>query len=352
VAVDTASKRAAALESFQQDHVLPIPDATVAAGDRQHVAGFYSGIAAAGGLDDDAFAWGDVAGVNYATAGSRVALADDTADSADTMTATSEIFDGIVTNGYATGLGSSDVADTFDPGSFFEMLRIGGTFAEAVMVATQSVDYTAVAVGWPTLGVGFQLGGYNLRRNAVREGILDADPIAYRRPGETTVTAAQADDTAFYYALTAVSSAGVENTDEMRVLFQEVISGVLGGVQPNPLTWARAEPSAGGKIKLSYEYDPNGAAGVATGIQVARTTGPDGEGVDWTSLIQTISIPNLAHGKTILDPTYADGETVFLAVRAVTAAGDGGEFLEPDGSPVVADASGPTANPTLVGSQG
>ncbi len=311
-----------------------------------------SEVAAAGDFVNDVFVWSDAAAKTFGTAGSRVAFADDTADSADTMRATSEIFDAVITNGYAGGLGNSDLADTFDAASFFEMLRIGGTLGEAVMVAVSKIDYTSVSVGFAGLSVGFELGGYNLYRALTRAGILDDDPVAYQRPGQTTFAPAQADDTAFYYGLTAVSSAGVENTTRMRVLLQEVVSGVLGGAQPNPLTWARGKAVAGGLIELSLEYDGGGAAGVATGIQVARATGPAGEGVDWGSLIQTIAIGSRAHGKTVLAPTFIDGETVYLAVRAVTAAGDGGPLLEPEGSPVIADSTGPTANSLLIGSQG
>ena len=47
MAIDTAAKRAAAFNAFQLDLVLPIPDGTVGAGDRQHLLGFYSGIEAA-----------------------------------------------------------------------------------------------------------------------------------------------------------------------------------------------------------------------------------------------------------------------------------------------------------------
>ena len=303
-------------------------------------------------LTYDAFAWGDMAGQIFGTAGSRVACADDTAASADTLRATSEVFDAVVTNGYAAGLGNSATADTVDAASFFEMLRIGGTLAEAVMVAVAKVDYTSVSVGFGGFTVGFEQGGYNLYRALTREAVLDGNPVAYARPGATELSVAQADETAFWYGITAVSSAGVENRARMRIVRESVSGGILGGPRPNPVAWARARAVEGGQIELSYEYDGGGAAGVATGLQVGRATGHDGAGVDWGALIQTITISGRAHGKTTLAPTYADGETVYLAVRAVTAAGDSGTVLEPGGSPVIADSSGPVANPVLVGSQG
>ena len=47
MAIDTAAKRASALSFFQLGCLLPIPDGTIGQGDRQHLAGFYSGILAA-----------------------------------------------------------------------------------------------------------------------------------------------------------------------------------------------------------------------------------------------------------------------------------------------------------------
>jgi len=46
MAIDTAAKRASALSFFQLGCLLPIPDGTIGQGDRQHLAGFYSGILA------------------------------------------------------------------------------------------------------------------------------------------------------------------------------------------------------------------------------------------------------------------------------------------------------------------
>ena len=46
MAVDTAAKRASALNAFQSGVVYPIPSGTVGEGPRQHMGGFYSGISA------------------------------------------------------------------------------------------------------------------------------------------------------------------------------------------------------------------------------------------------------------------------------------------------------------------
>ena len=47
MAVDTAAKRASALGFALFGIVLPVPDGTITQGDRQHLAGYYSGISTA-----------------------------------------------------------------------------------------------------------------------------------------------------------------------------------------------------------------------------------------------------------------------------------------------------------------
>lgn len=244
MAIDTAAKRASALNAFKRRRVLPIPDGTIGQGDRQHAAGFYSGILAA------------------------------------------------------------------------------------------------------------DVGRYNLYRAATQGGLLTNSPIATNIPGDTDFVIAHADDTDWWYGITTVSSMGIENRDEMRVIFQSVAGGSLAGPLPNAVTWSRVRPVADGAIELTFEYDATGQPGKATGIQVFRATGPDAGGADFDSPLETISIPGSISKKVTLADSYAHGETVWIVLRAVTALGDQGSVNIPENSPVVADAVGPAANSRLVASQG
>ena len=180
---------------------------------------------------DDAFVWGDCGTPSFGSAGSRAVFCDDSADSADTLRATSELFDAIVTNGYAAGLGFSASGCSLNAECFFEMLRIGGSLAEAFAVAISKLDYTTVAVGSPVMTVAFQSGGYNVYRGLGGiEGIDWENPIAYLVPGPNSITLAQdlSPGQRYIYAVRAVSSAGIEernthviayaNTDEQGIL--------------------------------------------------------------------------------------------------------------------------------------
>ncbi|MDY7011800.1 MAG: hypothetical protein SVV80_13775, partial [Planctomycetota bacterium] len=163
-------------------------------------------------ISNDAFVFG-IAPHSYGAAGSRAAFVNDEDYSADTLRSLSTLYNAIVTNGYAAGLGNSETSDTLDAESFFEMLRIGGTLAEAIAVAVSKIDYTTVAAGSPLMTVAFALGGYNIYRGV--GGIEDIDwdsPVAYLRDGEDNITFVQdlLPGLHYIYAVRAVSSAGVQ----------------------------------------------------------------------------------------------------------------------------------------------
>ncbi|MGC9455375.1 MAG: LamG-like jellyroll fold domain-containing protein [Phycisphaerae bacterium] len=168
-------------------------------------------------LESDAFAWGCMDDPQFGTPGRRVAFVGTSAASADTLRSTgSPCSDALLEAGYAAAVGNSDDAEDFDPECFFEMLRIGGTFAEAVAVATARLDYTSVAVGVPTLTVGFPRAGVNVYHGAGAADTIDySAPVACLREGQTTadVPIELADGQEHYLAARAVSEDGVEETN-------------------------------------------------------------------------------------------------------------------------------------------
>lgn len=301
-------------------------------------------------FDDDAFTWGDTSLAGFeATGGERVLLCDDTADSGDTLRAASELFTAIITNGYASGLGNSETADTFDIDSFFEMLRIGGTLAEALAVAIANLDYTAVAVGHPLMTVTFQLGGYNIYQGQARADQIDYDtPVAYLRAGvaqANLVDLGLAEDTDWYFGCRAVSSKGVEEENTTVTTRVRIESGAMIGPPPNAIASASVVAIAAGSLSLSFRYNARGEAATATAVQVALVTG----GVaDWSSPLDTISIAGTCRKSAELGP-FDHGSTVRLALRAVTAGGVGGAEYRLD--PVVADSVGPGAVDYLIAAQ-
>ncbi len=192
--------------------------------------------AALGTFANDAFVWGDCGTPAFGAAGSRACFTDDSADSADTLRATSELFDAIVTNLYAAGLGFSSSPDSLVPGPFFEMLRIGGTFAEALAVAVAHLDYTAVGVGSPVMTVAFGEGGYNVYRGV--GGIEDIDwnnPVAYLRIGQDSIAFDQdlLPGQRYIYAVRTVSPAGAEERNTQVITYVE--TDEQGNLLPAPL---------------------------------------------------------------------------------------------------------------------
>ena len=300
--------------------------------------------AALGTYSGDAFVWGDTGTPAFGAPGSRACFADDSDMSAFLLRSGSgACYTALYVGQYAAALGSTHTADTFDAGSFFEMLRIGGTLAEAAIVAASKLDYTAVPVGSPLMTVAFQVSGYNVYRGIGGPDSIDyAAPVAYVRAGLATadlVGLGHVADVDHYYAVRAVSDSGVEETNtDRRVCVRINGAGQLVGPPPNRIVSAQISAAKGGKIRLQCFYSAVGAVGVATGIQVARIaeTGPD-----WGSLIQTLAISGTRRLDVILDPTFDDGETVRLAVRAVTADAVTGPALRTNS--VSADAVGPPA---------
>jgi hypothetical protein len=161
----------------------------------------------------DAFVFGDTGTPSFGSAGSRAAFCDDSIDSADSLRSGSTACRSAITNSYAAALGCTAYAVAFDAESFFEMLRIGGTLAEALAVASPYLDSAIVGAGSPLMTVGFQLGGYNVYRGLGGiEGIDWEKPVACLRSGQDSITFGQdlSPNRRYVYAIRAVSAAGVE----------------------------------------------------------------------------------------------------------------------------------------------
>ena len=304
---------------------------------------------ALGEFADAAFVWGDTGTPAFGAAGSRACFADDSADSADTLRATSELFDAIITNLYAAGLGFSADGCSLNAECFFEMLRIGGTLAEALAVAIAKLDFTAVAVGLPFMTVAFQLGGYNAYRHVGGVDWDDAAVVAYLRAGVSEANLAglgHVADQTYYYGIRAVSDSGIEETGVASIVRVIVDSeGELIYPPPPRPIWAKVAAAAGGQIDLSFRYDAPSSIRYddAVGVQVARITG----GVaDWDNPLNIDGASQVAVSGSVirnncrLDDAFDHGETVELAVRSISAQSVGGDEIR---LKIVADAEGPDA---------
>ncbi len=295
---------------------------------------------------NDAFVWGDTGTPAFGSAGSRVCFTDDSADSASSLRSGSCACRTALNNSYAAAIGFSASPCSLVPGPFFEVLRLGGTLAEAAAVAIEKLDYTAVTVGSPLMTASFQLGGYNAYMGVGSVAAIDFTTIvAYLLPGVTApqlVGLVTQEYTDYWFGVRAVSSAGVEETNTEIVTRVRIENGQLITPPPNDIDaqHVSVEVAAGGKLRLYVFYNARDEQTPATGIQVAKVYAtPDGLTADWQNLLETIAISGMSRVRKLLDTTFIDAENVRLAVRAVTADGTpGGQVIL---SPVAADATAP-----------
>jgi len=188
----------------------------------------------------------------------------------------------------------------------------------------------------------FALSGYDWFLGEGAESAIDYDsPIAHTVAGDGTVTLESViltANTAYYLAVKARSNGGLLSSPSLVRRIVVDGAGAIQGDVPNKCVSASIEAIADGYIRLSALYNAVDQQGIATAIQVARVTA----GVpDWGSLVQSISIRGSARIRKTLDTQFDDGETVRLAIRAVTAASVTGDSLLTN--TVNADRSGPAA---------
>ncbi len=202
--------------------------------------------------------------------------------------------------------------------------NLTGTFA------TDATGRTRPATGAWDMGPVMYAGRYYFYRGASLRACYAAavadTPVGYALAGTTKHRLADlghTPDKVYWYLIRAMSAYGVKETNTDEVLRVRVDTpGDLDGQPPNRISWAEATPAAAGKINFFFVYSADGELAAATTIEVARVTG----GVaDWGSLVDTITITGSTRRTVELSPTYADRETVHLAARAKTAAGDAGQ---------------------------
>lgn len=156
--------------------------------------------------------------------------------------------------------------------------------------------------------------------------------------GVAELSVAQANGTVRWYGVAPVSAAGVEGPMVVRRVERTAAGDVIAAM-PNALTAARAEPAAGGKLTVHIAYSRTGeeSSAKATGVQIALE---DAAGEpDWASPLATLTIPPNCRIIETLDTVFADGATLRLRARAVTAEGLAGPAQRMEF--VVADATAP-----------
>jgi len=271
---------------------------------------------------NDVLVWGDTGTPSFGAAGTRAVFADDSGASASTVRADiSPCGIALITAGYAAALGSAGPAATFDARAFFEMLRIGGTFAEAALTAMAHLDSTAVAVGSPLLTVPFARAGYNVYvGDGGPEAVNWQDPVACARADVQTATlsAALQPGRPKVVALRRISAAGVEEHNTHVVAYADVDEqGTLLAAPlaaPRELT-AEWIPGAGLRLSFTWVVPPGFAAPQQLAIYSDGGTGT----LDLETPVATASAsPGQREAQVDLDEPDPDSLPIRLAVRAST----------------------------------
>ena len=271
----------------------------------------------------DAFVWGDTDQPTFGAGGSRVIFADTSADAADTLRATtSAVAIGLITGGYACGIGSADAAEAVDVETFLEALRAGATLPEAAAQALAFVDGCTVVAGRPDLTVSFQTEGYNLYRGVGDISGVDFDtPVAMLRRDATSASVAglaHAVSAEYTYVLRPVrGSDALETPDQScRMPFETDGDGDWIGVRPAAVDFIEANVIAGGGVEIRWGYTtPYGASSPAE-FCIYSSDSPD---IAPGSPDATVGYTGDTTYSTEL--TFDDGATRYLAVTARSSGG-------------------------------
>ncbi|MDD4890334.1 MAG: hypothetical protein PHU85_10430 [Phycisphaerae bacterium] len=201
------------------------------------------------------------------------------------------------------------------------------------------MDAPWASPGWSKPGSG----GYLAYRGVGSKLAIDYDsPVGCGQPGVKSLrvlAAGHDEDTDYYYALRAVSDSGTEEEGTAAACLVRISGGEVVSNTPNAVRAdsCRLTAIAGGKLQLKFRYDSAGERGKAVAVQVCEVAA-DGT-PDWAAPIDTITISGEVTKTKTLTPAWADGLTVHLAVRAVTAGGVAGAAALL--APIAADASSP-----------
>jgi len=303
-------------------------------------------------FEDDAFVWGNPGSYSYTGTASRITFGDTVTNGGDSLRGSwTGPFASIhaaeaIAIGYASSLGWSATAGTFDADSFFQMLRLGGTFAEACMVSTALLDYHGVHVGAGLATAQLKKDGYTVYRGIGTDvGDVDVDtPLAHLQASNITPTLTglgHAVSTKYTYLIrpTRVTSDGSElETQDLsnNVVFETDAAGEWIGTRPAQVLWVLAEVKDDGDIKLSWEFrNPSGyTAPDHFNIYYSNDDNIEPDGAGQTTEDYTTG---KVYTKTI---ALSDGLTYYFGITGESAGGVE-SYMSVIIGPYVADAAGP-----------
>jgi hypothetical protein len=197
-------------------------------------------------------------------------------------------------------------------------------------------------------------GGYNLYRWTgekypvdVSEGIVGA-----AQSGANTISnfpfVTHVAGTRYWYLVRAVGAGGVEEQNELLVARVELDgSGELLGPEPNAPESVCARPVAGGRVELSWRYDPTGQEAEPSVFGVFANAGGT---MDWQTPMAEVAYRRGRVNYVWTSGAFEHGARLRLAVRAKSVMG----FSERNEATVLveADALGPAPLAMFVAEHG
>lgn len=273
------------------------------------------------GLTGDAFLWRIEEPVTFGASGGRAVCGDLADGSAGSLRAPGAACRDALLAGYAAAFGWAGPSGAApSPEAFFEVLRLGGTLAEAALLACPELDGGAVLVGSPLLAPDLPRAGFDLY---LAEGDVNActSPVAHTPPGggEVDLPASLQPGRSYVLAARAVSAAGVaeHNTHVVR-RFRVDESGELRADLAPPVDLA-ARPRADGTVCLEWTAAAEAGRDEPTGFEVV-SDGGSGSFDDAVALVCVPAEPGRSEYQAAFDPGPLPAR---LAVRAVAGGAAG-----------------------------
>lgn len=297
-----------------------------------------------GTFSNDAFVFGDAGTPSYGPVGSRAVFIDTSTISANTLrsAAGSTCAGALITAGYSGAMGTAALTGNFDPTTFFEVLRLGYTYGEASMLASQITNSGEVHAGSPLLTTAFQADGYNLYRGVPN---VDYDTVVgYFRAGVAAGTTIFSPDasTSYKYGLRAVYQ-GIETPGvDAEVDFTTDSGGDWIGNRPDAPIDVQLFLDSAGVLTIGWSYLTGLTAAFDFAIWHDPAVEPDGtQAADATPVW-------VSDGPYTQDFTLTDGLAYFFRIVARTAGGV--ESNPVIVGPLLADSTAPAA-PAMVNTQ-
>jgi len=180
--------------------------------------------------------------------------------------------------GYAAGVSFSAMpADGFAAEKFVEMLRIGGSFAEAAAVAVEHLDYTALVAGLPGMRVIFPKAGHNIYHGVGGPEAIDWNrPVAYSMAGaqQVAIPLSLAPGRRHVLAARTTSSEGIEEHNSEALTYVEIDEA--GTLQEAPLpvpSEVTAQLRRDGKVLVGFSCYAGPGLAVPTAFDVLTDNG-------------------------------------------------------------------------------